>query len=379
MVRDCHTTATSKTWRHPSFMEEADDFLLVVRVRDTGRGMADAEVLTCTDPFTRTLVDNASGTGLGLHITLAYVLAHRGSLTITSCPRVGTCVTLRFCVKGSAGSTLSPACSLAASAPSTALAASRHATAPPPPLQVEVSAAHGSVLVVDDQTMNARLLQRLVQRIVGPAVHVGVAHDGMQAVETVMQSHARVALVLLDLNMPRMDGLEATRRIRAADLRWDQPRIAIVTGSTSPEDRAAAMAAGADAYVPKPCSLNAVVGHLRPAFSGIELHAGSAGIPRGEPSLHGARPSLNDSFGGAQDQASAIMGVSCTNASSLLPLDPGQLLASVLSQQSITLPAAPPRLLVGQPRLPSAVPHPSSGPADPDSVCEGHRRAAGCP
>jgi len=359
-----------KTWRHPHYLEQADDMVLFLRVRDTGRGMTEAEVHHCTNPFTRTAIENAHGTGLGLHLTLAYVLAHRGLLSVASCVGKGTIITLHFCVKQAApshptsetttaaGSAQSATTTTTASAATAAAvtttgtaagAAVAHvsptwafprstdcvrrqasaATFPTTANSTDEAERVGSVLVVDDQTTNARLLQRLVQRILGPAIPVVIAFDGEQAVLAVTQAASRVALVLMDLNMPNMDGMEATRRIRAAALPWAQPRITVVTGSTSVEDRHASHVAGADAYILKPCTREVVARELEITFPGSIAHAAAAAFSV-EGSVctqsESSRPPLFPAFQGVDEPTSPslhrVNGIEPPRGSQLLSFDP---------------------------------------------------------
>lgn len=116
--------------------------------------------------------------------------------------------------------------------------------------------------------MTAKLLRRQLQRMLRPGTEVLVAHDGSQAVDCVRRrlaghvqdAGAAIALVVMDMEMPGMGGLEATRRIRGevasapALARSRQPRIVILTGNATVEDRDRALAAGADGFEGKPCS-----------------------------------------------------------------------------------------------------------------------------
>ena len=80
------------------------------------------------------------------------------------------------------------------------------------------------------------------------------AVDGAEAVEHVNSAHSPPHLILMDKNMPVMEGIEATRRIRELEARKGWPRAAIdcVSASVFPEDVKEAMGAGCDDVKPKP-------------------------------------------------------------------------------------------------------------------------------
>ena len=109
-----------------------------------------------------------------------------------------------------------------------------------------------SVLVAEDNDINALLVQALLARM---GHRVTVVADGAVAVNAVASAHTMNApydLVLMDLHLPGMDGLEATRRIRA--LGGSAARIPVIalTANAFPEDRANCRAAGMDGFVVKP-------------------------------------------------------------------------------------------------------------------------------
>mmetsp|Transcript_29825 Transcript_29825/g.97606 ORF Transcript_29825/g.97606 Transcript_29825/m.97606 type:complete len:799 (-) Transcript_29825:55-2451(-) len=248
----------SRTWRHPEFDSSAPrrdgETLLCVTVADTGRGMTAEEVEACVRPFVHSASDNAHGTGLGLHVVLASVLAHRGFLTIASAVGRGTLVRMCFPAQLATETTWS------ASADSAATAASA-----PGGLTARIGST-SSVLIVDDEAVNAKLMQRLIQRMLGSGVAVLRSSNGEEALRMVQEAPARVGLVFMDANMPVMGGLEATRRIRGiVGDGFAQPRIVMLTGNATEEDRRAAMDAGADAFETKPCSKRALLSHLRRA------------------------------------------------------------------------------------------------------------------
>jgi chemosensory pili system protein ChpA (sensor histidine kinase/response regulator) len=102
------------------------------------------------------------------------------------------------------------------------------------------------VLVVDDSITVRRVTQRLLSRA---GYRVALASDGVQAL-TLLRDE-RPALVLSDLEMPRMDGMELTRQIRADAKLSDLP-IIIITSRTAQKHRDHAAALGADHYLGKP-------------------------------------------------------------------------------------------------------------------------------
>jgi CheY-like chemotaxis protein/HPt (histidine-containing phosphotransfer) domain-containing protein len=106
------------------------------------------------------------------------------------------------------------------------------------------------ILVVDDNPVNRTMLLRMLECL---GLHADAAEDGDRAVAA---ATARVYdLILMDCMMPVMDGLEATRRIRAASHPSRQAWIIAVTANTLRNDRARCLAAGMNDYMPKPFTL----------------------------------------------------------------------------------------------------------------------------
>ncbi|MGH2380399.1 MAG: GAF domain-containing protein, partial [Candidatus Limnocylindria bacterium] len=102
------------------------------------------------------------------------------------------------------------------------------------------------ILLAEDNPVNRTLALRLLSQL---AYEAKVAEDGRQAIEAL--EHDEYDLVLMDVQMPELDGLEATRRIRA---RWPDRRLRIVamTANAMAGDREACLAAGMDDYIAKP-------------------------------------------------------------------------------------------------------------------------------
>jgi CheY-like chemotaxis protein len=114
------------------------------------------------------------------------------------------------------------------------------------------SLARRRVLVVDDNQDSARTLATMLQLL---GSEVSVAHDGLQAIEEVRRF--RPDMVLMDVGMPRMNGYDATRQLKAM-AEGQSPVVVALTGWGQDTDREKSKAAGCDAHLVKPVSLAAL-------------------------------------------------------------------------------------------------------------------------
>ena len=123
------------------------------------------------------------------------------------------------------------------------------------------------ILLAEDNAVNQKLAGRLLEQL---GYRMDVAGDGLEAIEALERQ--RYDLVLMDVQMPQLDGLEATRQIVA---RWgpdERPRIVAMTANAMSEDRAACIAAGMDGYVAKPIRVPELIAELEatPSPDGAE-------------------------------------------------------------------------------------------------------------
>jgi len=139
----------------------------------------------------------------------------------------------------------------------------------------------GRVLVVDDGPENRRLLQIILGKL---GLEVESAENGVDACQMAEQSLAAgqpFSLILMDMQMPELDGYEATRRLRRQG--WSRPIVA-VTAYALPGDREKCLDAGCDEYLPKPVDRRKLVETVgdclgQPAAGRFLAHGGPASIP----------------------------------------------------------------------------------------------------
>jgi CheY-like chemotaxis protein len=112
-------------------------------------------------------------------------------------------------------------------------------------------AARGVILVVEDNVINQKVAVGLLKRL---GYQAEIADSGPKALEALERKP--YALVLMDCQMPGMDGLEATRLLRSREPGGTRVPVVAVTGRTEAEDRRRCLAAGMDDYHTKPIMLD---------------------------------------------------------------------------------------------------------------------------
>ncbi len=129
------------------------------------------------------------------------------------------------------------------------------------------------ILLAEDNAMNQKVALRLLEQL---GYRADVANNGLEAIETLERRPYDV--VLMDVQMPELDGLDATRRICE---RWSpetRPHIIAMTANALPEDREACFAAGMDDYVAKPIRAEELVAALKRAKPRADANGGSEAV-----------------------------------------------------------------------------------------------------
>jgi CheY-like chemotaxis protein len=142
-------------------------------------------------------------------------------------------------------------------------APSRPAAPAKPRIDADMATRHPlRILLAEDNVVNQKLALRLLQQM---GYRADVASNGIEAIESIERQTYDV--VLMDVQMPEMDGLEASRQITARFPKGQGPRIVAMTANAMQGDREECLAAGMDDYVTKPIRVDALVAALLAAPS----------------------------------------------------------------------------------------------------------------
>jgi signal transduction histidine kinase/CheY-like chemotaxis protein len=205
---------------------------IVIAVADTGPGLSDEQLRLAFEPFERlgALHGDVEGTGLGLPLTKSMVEAMNGTLD----PRCTVGEGSVFCVS----LPVDRSAPVEEPAPDPAEVAGAEATA---------AAAVGTVLYVEDNSANVRLVERILAR--RPALRLLTAMHGRRGIELAAEHGPQ--LVLLDLHLPDMHGAEVLAELKRSDRTKDIPVI-VVSADATERHVARLLAQGARAYLTKP-------------------------------------------------------------------------------------------------------------------------------
>jgi signal transduction histidine kinase/CheY-like chemotaxis protein len=218
---------------------------LAFEVRDTGIGIPPEAIGRLFDRFAQadgTTARRFGGTGLGLAISRDLVRLMGGDITVESEPGRGSCFRFTIRCRAVAGADAGP---------------------PPAPAFVPADGPSGRVLIVEDNEVNALVFTRLLAK----AGHgARVVRDGPEALAVLTREVFDV--VLMDVNLPGMDGVTVTRRIRALGGPASGVPIIAVTANAMAADRDSYLEAGMDDYLSKPIDAAALFATISRALGG---------------------------------------------------------------------------------------------------------------
>jgi PAS domain S-box-containing protein len=207
---------------------------LQVEIQDTGVGIAENDVAALFEPFEQVgdVRRRAAGSGLGLAISRALVHLMGGEISVDSAPGRGSCFRFEIPVAVVEGAAVAPV------------------------VQKRITGYSGrrrKVLIVEDVPENRAMLVDFLKCF---DFEIEEAVDGLEGVSRAQA--ARPDVILMDNMMPVMDGLEATRRLRAVR-GFEQLPIIAISASASEAQKERSLAAGATRFLPKPFKLDEIL------------------------------------------------------------------------------------------------------------------------
>ncbi len=275
------SVTASPVLREPEDNGASELFEFHFKVRDTGIGIPEDQMDRLFKSFSQ--VDSSTsrkfeGTGLGLAISKRIVEMMGGRIAVESVENQGA--TFSFSIRGVQTEMIPPGPASPKRPPAEArLPEDADPDNPDSEYDPEMGIRHPlRILVAEDNAINLQLALLTLERL---GYSADIAENGLEAVEAL--GRRPYDAVLMDIQMPEMDGLDATKKIRGTIPPKRQPRIIAMTANALQGDREMCLAAGMDDYISKPFNVQELIRALQQCGSESPPHPISAPPPAHAP------------------------------------------------------------------------------------------------
>lgn len=227
--------------------------VLLISVIDTGIGIAEDRLETIFAPFSQgdePLARHYGGTGLGLAIASQLAEAMNGRITVHSKRGIGSNFTVRLPLVEAGADKHRP------------VPGNRHGVPPRAGQHAPIDLPAARVLIAEDNSINQQLVQAMTASLGIKASLVSSGEEAVRAVVEARDAGNPFDIVLMDLQMPGMDGLQATRQLRDLGFSPSELPIIALTANCYPEDVEACHKAGMQSHVGKPVTTVALAREL---------------------------------------------------------------------------------------------------------------------
>ena len=210
------------------------EMYVCISISDTGEGMDEATYLRVFDPFFTTK-EKGKGTGLGLSVVYGVMQSHHGFVDVESSVGHGTTFLLFFPVPPPAAKSVEQL----------------------QPEKVRQVGGHETILLVEDEYL---LLKRLRKLLKSNGYQIYTATDGKEAMKMFTRHHNKIAAVLSDIGLPKMNGIDVFKKLKEMD---PHVKVILASGYFEPDIKLDLQQAGAKGFIQKPYTNNEVLWKLR--------------------------------------------------------------------------------------------------------------------
>jgi PAS domain S-box-containing protein len=219
---------------HKKFPTADQNSYMCITVSDTGQGMDEAMRLRVFDPFFTTK-EKGKGTGMGLSVVYGVVKAHRGYIELESALGQGTTFSLYIPIP---------------------IISTQAVKSEQPPESVDIGGTE-TILIVEDEELLVHLLQLMLE---SKGYKVYVAQDGLKAIEIYKQHREEIKLVLTDMGLPEMTGMDEFKKLKRID---PNVKIVFASGFFNPDTKSELLQTGAKGFIQKPYEANEILKTIR--------------------------------------------------------------------------------------------------------------------